>query len=122
VRFLPYQPQERLAESLSAPDVHLISLRPEVEGFVVPSKFYGIAAAGRPTVFVGSTSGEIAQLVVDYQCGVAIRTGEVQGLAAAIRQLRTNEILRQKYGENARRVFDERFERRIALAAWSEIL
>jgi glycosyltransferase involved in cell wall biosynthesis len=122
VRFLPYQPQERLAESLSAPDVHLISLRPEVEGFVVPSKFYGIAAAGRPTVFVGSTSGEIAQLVVDYQCGIAVRTGDIQGLAAAIRQLRTDEILRQKYGENAHRVFEERFERRIALAAWSEIL
>jgi glycosyltransferase involved in cell wall biosynthesis len=122
VRFLPYQLQERLAESLSVPDVHLISLRPEVEGFVVPSKFYGIAAAGRPTVFVGSTSGEIAQLLVDYQCGIAVQTGDVQGLTAAITRLRSDAMLRRKYGENARRVFEERFDRRIALAAWSEVL
>ena len=53
VRFEPYQPRERLAESLSVADVHLVSLRPELEGLIVPSKFYGIAAAGRPAIFIG---------------------------------------------------------------------
>ena len=42
--FKPYQPRERLAESLSAADVHIVSLRPELEGLIVPSKIYGIAA------------------------------------------------------------------------------
>jgi glycosyltransferase involved in cell wall biosynthesis len=122
LRFLTYQPAERLGLSLSVPDIHLVTLRPEVEGFVVPSKFYGIAAAGRPTLFVGSTAGEIAQIVVDWQCGIAVQTGDVQGLAAAIKRLRSDSALCRKYGENARRVFEERFEKRIALAAWSEVL
>jgi hypothetical protein len=39
IRFEPYQPRERLAESLSAFDAHLVSLRPELEGLIVPSKF-----------------------------------------------------------------------------------
>jgi colanic acid biosynthesis glycosyl transferase WcaI len=44
--FMAYQPQELLKYSLSVPDVHLISLRPQLEGLIVPSKFYGIAAVG----------------------------------------------------------------------------
>src|SRR5262249_645775 len=40
VRFKPYQPSELLAQSLSAADVHLVSLRPNLEGLIVPSKFY----------------------------------------------------------------------------------
>ena len=46
----PYQPKERLGETLSVGDVHLMSLDPALEGLIVPSKFYGIAAAGRPKI------------------------------------------------------------------------
>src|SRR2546423_701534 len=50
--FAPYQPREALSESLSAGDAHLVSLQPQLEGLIVPSKFYGILAgapgAGRP--------------------------------------------------------------------------
>src|SRR5262245_3258216 len=60
VQYQPYQPRDRLADSLSAADVHIVSLRPALEGLVVPSKFYGIAAAGRPTIFIGDKDGEIA--------------------------------------------------------------
>jgi hypothetical protein len=53
VLFKPYQPRECLGDSLTVPDVHLISLRPSLEGLMVPSKFYGIAAAGRPVLYLG---------------------------------------------------------------------
>ncbi|MEO1544578.1 MAG: glycosyltransferase family 4 protein, partial [Pseudomonadota bacterium] len=59
VHFHPYQPRDALSESLSAADVHLVSLRPELEGLIVPSKYYGIAAAGRPVIFIGDDQGEI---------------------------------------------------------------
>jgi len=122
VRFMPYQPRERLAESLSVPDVHLISLLPEVEGFVVPSKFYGIAAAGRPSIFVGSTEGEIAGLINEFKCGTVVRTGDVEGLSAAIARFRDDSALRQEYGRNARTIFEQKFDKHIALAAWSAVL
>ena len=47
-RFIPYQDRTLLKHSLSVADIHWISLKPAVEGMIVPSKFYGIAAAGRP--------------------------------------------------------------------------
>ena len=62
-RMRPYQPKERLGETLGVADVHLVSLDPKLEGLIVPSKFYGIAAAGRPTIFVGAKEGEIARLL-----------------------------------------------------------
>lgn len=48
--FLPYQLGSQLSDSLAAADVHLVTLLPSVEGLIVPSKIYGILAAGRPTL------------------------------------------------------------------------
>jgi len=58
VLFKPYQDRETLPESLGVADAHLISLRPELESFILPSKFYGVAAAGRPMIFIGDPGGE----------------------------------------------------------------
>jgi len=70
--FQPYQPRELLKYSLSAADVHWISLRPEFEGLVVPSKVYSIAAAGRPIISICDERGEISQLVRQYRCGFVV--------------------------------------------------
>jgi colanic acid biosynthesis glycosyl transferase WcaI len=48
--FVGHQDRELLRHSLGVPDLHWLSLRPALEGLIVPSKFYGIAAAGRPTL------------------------------------------------------------------------
>jgi hypothetical protein len=53
----------------SVADVHLVSLNPKVEGLIVPTKFYGIAAAGRPTLFIGAPDGEIGRIINDTRCG-----------------------------------------------------
>jgi glycosyltransferase involved in cell wall biosynthesis len=120
--FRPYQPAERLAESLTLPDLHLVVLRPEMEGLIVPSKFYGIAAAGRPTVFVGSPDGEIAGVLSAGQAGLAVSQGNGAGLANAILRLRDDRDLREGMGRHARRLCDERFSRRAALKHWEEVL
>lgn len=122
VRLLPYQPRENLAESLSVPDVHLISLRPGLERFMVPSKFYGVAAAGRPAIFVGSLDGDIPRIIGEAQCGIAVLAGDAEGLRSAIIRLKSDTGLRETCGRNARRVFEQRYEKRITLAAWSAVL
>ncbi|QBQ56626.1 glycosyltransferase WbuB [Nitrosococcus wardiae] len=122
VQFRPYQPREWLAESLSLPDLHLISLRPELEGFIVPSKFYGVAAAGRPTLFVGDTEGEIAQLLEEGDCGYAIPTGDGAGLASHIEALAADRKRCDEMGVNSRRFFEQRFDHPIAMRQWCEIL
>src|SRR5439155_107353 len=104
--FMDYQPRESLAQSLGAADVHLVSLRPQAEGLVVPSKFYGVAAVGRPVIYVGDPDGEIGSVVRRFNCGVAVRNGDRQGLAEAISRLAANPHLCRALGNNARSAFE----------------
>jgi colanic acid biosynthesis glycosyl transferase WcaI len=118
----PLQPTERLGESLAVADVHLVSLRPELEGFVVPSKFYGIAAAGRPTLFIGDPDGEIPRILAEADCGATVSIGDASALAEHIIRLEASEALRRRWGSNARSKFDHCFERRLAIDAWLRII
>ena len=102
-RVRPYQPKERLAETLNVGDVHLVSLDPRLEGLIVPSKFFGIAAAGRPTIFVGSPIGEIARTIAHHGCGYTVSPGDGQALVGRILELSSNRKLCAEMGERARR-------------------
>ena len=122
VQFRPYQPREHLARSLGACDAHLVTLRSELEGLVLPSKFYGIIAAGRPVLFVGAADGEIAGLVNEGQCGQAFAVGDAQALAQCLRGLADDPARAREWGENARRLFDARFAMPISVDRWERLL
>ncbi len=102
VLMLPYQPKDRLGESLAAGDVHLVTMAEAVVGLVVPSKIYGVLAAGRPVLFVGPEESEAARLVDAHGCGSVIGVGDGEGLAAAIRRWRADEGEREAAGERGR--------------------
>ena len=122
LRLLPYQKREKLRDSLTAGDVHLISLLPEMEGLVVPSKFYGIAAAGRPAVFIGDQDGEIARILRAGNCGVTVPCGDVVALTRVLRELYHAPKRCEKMGRAAREAYEQHYSRRQALARWQEIL
>jgi len=121
-RFAPYQPREALSDSLAAGDVHLVSLRPELEGLIVPSKLYGILAAGRPVVFIGDPDGELARLIASAEVGASVRSGDSAGLCRVLRALREDETGRLRMGIRARKVFEERYTLAAAVARWREVL
>ena len=120
--FAPYQSREALSDSLAAGDVHLVSLRPELEGLIVPSKLYGILAAGRPVAFIGDPGGELAELIAADEIGVSVRSGDSAGLCHALRALRDDETARLRMGMRAREVFEERYTLAAAVARWREVL
>lgn len=122
VRFAPYQPREQLAQSLSVPDVHLVTLRPELEGLIVPSKFYGVAAAGRPAVFVGDADGEIARLLQRHDCGTTVAEGDAAGLARIVVELASRPADRMRMGDNARTAFMRHHDKPVAVAQWRRLL
>ncbi len=122
VRFEPYQPRKRLAESLSAADLHLVSLRPELEGLIVPSKVYGIAAAGRPAIFIGDRDGEIARLLHQFDCGITIDAGDGEGLARAIVSLASDPVRARQMGARARQAFDTQFDKALSIDKWDTLL
>lgn len=120
--FRDYAPREALSESLSAADVHFVSLRPEMEGLVVPSKIYGIAAAGRPVIAIAAAEGEVAALVAHHRFGLIVRPGDSAGFAAAITSLRDDAGLRIEMGRNARALVDGVAAKRAVLSRWRSLL
>jgi len=90
VRFLPAQPRERLVDSLGVGDVHFVTLRPGADRWVFPSKLYGIAAVGRPTLFVGAANCEIARVVRDREIGASFTGKQVSEIVAQLREWRAD--------------------------------
>lgn len=85
---LDYQPRPRLGETLSAADVHLITQAPGTAGLIVPSKLYGILAAGRPAIYIGPSETEVARTLRENKLGYVLQIGDVDGLLAALTELR----------------------------------
>jgi len=120
-RFQPYQPRERLGETLGAADIHWLSLRPELEGLIVPSKFYGIAAAGRPVIAISDPDGEIGRLVTREDCGVAIAPGDSAALATLIEALSRNPARVAAMGRAARTLVERNYGRTAAFERWDRL-
>lgn len=101
--FLPLQRRERLADSLGAADVHVISLEPKLEGLIVPSKIYGVLAAGRPCIFIGAPDGEVAEILRRHDCGITVDPEDPAALVVAIERLAGDAALRRRMGASAAR-------------------
>jgi glycosyltransferase involved in cell wall biosynthesis len=120
VVFRPYQDRARLPESLTAPDLHLVTLRPACEGLVMPSKLYGALAAGRPVVFVGDPEGDVGR-IVGAGLGLVASPQAMPALAEEIRALRRDPARLARLGAAARRAY-EASSMDASLAAWSRCL
>jgi glycosyltransferase involved in cell wall biosynthesis len=122
LRLASYQPRERLAESLSAADLHLVSLAPELAGLIEPSKLYGVMAAGRPAVFVGPDESEVARTIRREGCGEVIRPGDVDGLVRSIEALAADPVRRAAMGARGREALVDRYSRTVATRQFARLL
>jgi colanic acid biosynthesis glycosyl transferase WcaI len=120
LRFFPYQPKELLHESFATADVFLVSLKPGLEGYIVPSKLYGILASGRPFIAAVDPSCEVATIAKEHQCGIVAMPGDVDALVAAIASLYDDGAAARTMGENARRAA-LRYDRRNAVQTYHEL-
>lgn len=118
----PLQPRELLAETLGLADVHLVSLLPSLEPFVIPSKFYGILAAGRPTLFVGDLEGEIGRILQQHRCGHAVAIGDSETLARHIFELRDSPKRLNEMAARARQLFEIDYTEGRGCREWTELL
>jgi glycosyltransferase involved in cell wall biosynthesis len=120
VVFLPYQPKEKLAESLAAGDCHLVSLKRGLTGFIVPSKVYGIMAAGRPFIAAVEKGSEAARIVSEHNCGLRVEPESASALAQAVRQMQGLPLV--EMGHRGRVAFERFYDRPIATHAYRQLL
>ena len=84
---LPFQPLDRIRFSLSAADVHLVTMGDAMVGIVHPCKVYGAMAVARPVLVVGPAESHAGRIVRDDGAGWQFEHGEVEALSAWMRRL-----------------------------------
>jgi glycosyltransferase involved in cell wall biosynthesis len=114
--FQPYQSRQQLPLSLTLPDVHLVILKPELEGLIVPSKIYGVMSAGKPMLYIGDKEGEVASLVIEHGIGEVVAEGDSGALVSQILKMKENPETLAVMGDASRRLFDQHYSREMSLA------
>ena len=122
VRFLPYQPRERLAESLSSADLHVVGLAAGLAGYVVPSRLYGILAVGRPVVVHADEDSETADIVRTHGCGIVVPPGDPARLAQAIRDAHEGRLDLEQMGHSGRAYAEAEASRDVAIDRYRTLI
>jgi glycosyltransferase involved in cell wall biosynthesis len=87
VRFLPFFPSGKISSVLAAADAHLITVKRGLEGVVVPSKMYGILAAGKPIVAVAPAECDVASIGERKGFSISADPDDPGHFAQCVRQL-----------------------------------
>ena len=110
VELRPYVQRESLSESLAAGDIGLVTQRDTCCGSVVPSKVYGLLAAGRPILFIGPAAATPARIISQFHCGWHVEVGDDAYLTGLLRHLADSPDEVQHAGVLARRALLEHFD------------
>jgi glycosyltransferase involved in cell wall biosynthesis len=122
VQFHGYQPRETLSLSLSAADLHFVGLARGLSGYVVPSRLYGILAAGRPVLVSADADSETAQVVERVGCGIVVPPGRPDLVAEAIRAAHDGAYDLDEMGRRGRDFVVAEADRRVAVGRYRELL
>ena len=122
VQFLPWQAYENRAEPISAADVHVVGLARGLAGYIVPSRMWGVLAAGRPVIAAAEDESETADVVRRTGCGVVVPPGRPAELARAIRAFHDGEHDLGEMGRRARAFAESETDRSIAVSRYEAVL
>lgn len=123
VHFLPYQPKEFIKYSLNAADVHLVVNQKGIKGVSVPSKIYGVMAAGKPVLGVLEQGSEAEMLIKGSNCGVVVEPQNYNEIISKIEEL--YELEKEELttiGLNGRDYLDQHLKREISINKYRETL
>jgi glycosyltransferase involved in cell wall biosynthesis len=122
VAFRPYCDLAELGQRLSEGHVGLVTQKMETVGCVVPSKVYGIMAAGRPVLYVGPKKGTPARIIEQFRCGWQVDCGKADGLAELLGYLAEHREEVEEGGRRARLAFEAHYDLPAGVARVCEIL
>ncbi|MFJ8259764.1 glycosyltransferase family 4 protein [Peribacillus asahii] len=123
VLFLPYQPKDFIKYSLNAADIHLVVNQKGIKGVSVPSKIYGVMAAGKPILGVLEQESEAQLLIEKSNCGIVVEPKDYNGIIESIKsfyQLSSEE--RKEIGLNGRLYLEEYLKRETSINKYRQLL
>jgi glycosyltransferase involved in cell wall biosynthesis len=122
LRFLSYQKKKDLKYSLNAADIHLIPLRKGMRGIIVPSKLYGIMAAGKPFIAAVDDGSEADRVVEQFHCGMVIPPSDAQELEKAVLRAFGNRQKIKEMGKRGRQAFENHYTMKICTQKFKRVL
>ncbi|MCD8328866.1 MAG: glycosyltransferase family 4 protein [Ruminococcus sp.] len=124
VVFIPYQDKADLNYSLNAGDVHFCVNAKGIKGVSCPSKFYGLAAAGKPVLGVLEKGSEVRCLIEEIGCGLVVEPGDYAGVEDEIQWFIENsnsEELREM-GEKSRAYLVENLTEQVSVEKYKKAI
>lgn len=122
IRFAGFAPEAELEKRLGACDMHLVSLRPEWTGTVVPSKFFGALATGRGVLFAGSPDSAIARWIDEYDVGQVITSTTIAEVADSLRNAISNPHQLSALKDRCFQTYQKHFSRKLQIDRWDKEL
>ena len=120
--FVPFAQTSELRARLACADVHIVTLREEWTGMVVPSKFFGALSAGRPVLFAGSSNSSLAQWIREFQIGWTLNSRNIQEVKEQLIRYADSPALRAEMQIQCFSVYRQHFSRATQMDRWNEIL
>jgi colanic acid biosynthesis glycosyl transferase WcaI len=102
VKFVDYQPAERVPEVLASADIHVVPLRAGLGSVSVPSKTYSILAAARPIVAAIDADTEVPRILAASGAGIVVQPGDEASFISALNELRNDRARMIEMGQSGR--------------------
>ena len=122
VTFIPYQDKADLIYSLNAADVHWVVNAKGIKGVSVPSKLYGVMAAGKPVLGVLDEGSEARLIVEECNCGVCIEPGNYKEISRNIEYILNNKELIRSLGQNGRKYLEVNLTKDVSINKYKDTI
>lgn len=101
VLLLPFQPLEKLSHVLSSADIAVVTLETGASQMSIPSKIFNLMAVGAPIMGIASPESALGKLIEKYEMGKTFSPDDIEGMAAFVREVKSNTILKDRLSRNA---------------------
>jgi glycosyltransferase involved in cell wall biosynthesis len=121
VKYLPFQPIELISQTLSSASLSFVCLDSSFTGLSVPSKSYGILAAGVPIIGLMSSNSEISMMIEENNCGIVWNEEKGTKLSTIILEILKDEIKLEQMKLNAYNTFIKNYEISISVKKYNNL-
>lgn len=122
IPFVPFAHADRLMDRIACADIHIVSLREEWTGMVVPSKFFGALSAGRPVLFAGSSHSGVARWIQEFQVGWVLHQENIEQVSRQLIHYADTPCDQTAMQERCFATYRDHFSRDVQIALWDRSL